>query len=116
MAKAYPGSPVANIMDAAVVLKDGDKHGDGIKTDSKKLRTAQIMSYQISQLQWIDQLKEGMNNPTEWYFKALAAALNQPRAEIVCMNKCICTDESQPTDFNYKMNDEVPLHKKLMDC
>jgi len=31
------------------------------------------VSYQVSQLQWIDQLKEGMNNPTEWYFKTLTA-------------------------------------------
>ena len=103
-------------MDTAVVLKDGDKHGDGIKVDSKKLCTAWIMSYQVSQLQWIDQLQEGMNNSTEWYFRAPTAALNQPRAEIMCTNKCICTEESQPTDFNYKMNDEVPLHKTPMNC
>ena len=115
-AKAHLGSPVANVMDTAVVLQDGDKHGDGIKMDSKKLRTAWIMSYEVSQLRWIDQLKEGMNNPTKWYFRALTAALNQPRAEIMCMNKCICTDESQPTDFNYKRNDEVPLSKKPLDC
>ena len=57
-----------------------------------------------------------MNNPTTWYFKALTAALNHPRAEIMCMNTCVCTDESHPTDFNYKMNDEVPFHKKPMEC
>lgn len=116
MAEAHPGSPVANVMDTAVVLKDGDKHSDGVKMDSEKLRTAWILSNQVSQLQWIDQLQEGMNNPTELYFRALTAALNQPRAEIVCMNKCVCTEESQPTDFDYKMNDEVPLHKEPMDC
>ena len=34
----------------------------------------------------------------------------------MCMNKCICTDESQPTDEEYQMNDEVPLERKPMDC
>ena len=103
-------------METAVVLKDGHYNGDGIKMDSKKLRRAWVMYYQVSQHQWIDQLKEGMNNPTDWYFRALPAALNHQRAEIMCMNKCICTEESQPTDVNYKMNDEVPLHKTPTDC
>ena len=114
-AKNYPGSPVAIIMNKAKECK-GNKHGDGFKMDSKKLQTAWKMSYQLSQLRWIEQLKEGMNNPTEWYFKALTAALNQPRAEIMCTNKCICTNEPQPKDLNYKMNDEVPLHMRPMDC
>ena len=41
-AKAHPGSPVANIMDTAEVLKDGHHHGDGIKMDSKKLHQAWV--------------------------------------------------------------------------
>ena len=34
----------------------------------------------------------------------------------MCMNKCICTDESQPKDEEYRMNDEVSLERKPMDC
>ena len=113
--KNYPGSPVAMIMNKAKECK-GHHHSDGFKMDSKKLKTAWDMSYQLSQLRWIEQLKRGMYNPQEWYFRALTAALNQPRADIMCMNKCICTDESQPEDLNYRMNDEVPLHKRPMDC
>ena len=64
-AEEHPGSPVANIMDTSVVLKDGNIHGDGVKMDSKKLRTVWIVSYQLSQLRWIDQLKEDMSNPTK---------------------------------------------------
>ena len=64
-AKNYPGSPVAIIMDKAKECK-GHQHGDGFKMDSKKLQTAWKMSYQLSQLRWIEQLKRGMYNPQEW--------------------------------------------------
>ena len=115
-AEAQPDSPVAKLMSSGETTKDEYTHGKGIKIDSKTWRQAWVLSYAQSQQQWVDQLKKGMSNPTEWHFKALTTALNSPRAEIMCMNKCICTDESQPTDEGYRMNDEVPLGRKPMDC
>ena len=115
-AEAQPDSAVAKLMSSGKAAKDEFIHGKGIKIDSKTLRQAWVISYAQSQQQWINQLKQGMSDPTEWYFKALKAALNSPRDEIMCMNKCICTDESQPKDEGYQMNDEVPIERKPMDC
>jgi hypothetical protein len=115
-AEAHPNSPVAKLMGSGKMANDEHTHDKGIKIDSKILRQAWVIAYAQSQRLWIDQLKKGMSSPSDWYFRALTAALNSPRSEIMCMNKCVCTDESQPTDEEYQMNDEVPLERKPMDC
>ena len=116
-AKSHPDSPVAKLMNQSRKVKDKYDHGtgEGISIDSKTLRWAWVIAYAQSQQLWIDQLKKGMNNPTDWYFRALTAALDSPRSEILCMNKCICTEESQPTE-DYKEDEEVPLECQRMDC
>ena len=82
-AEAHPNSTVAKLMESGKEAKDKFTQGMGIKIDSKTLRQAWVQAYALSQQQWINQLKQGMSNPTEWYFKALKAALNSPRDEIM---------------------------------
>ena len=84
-AKAHPGSPVAKLMSSGKMTKDKHTHGKGIKTDSKILRQAWVISYAQSQQLWIDQLKRGMSNPNKWYFKALTA----PSYDLVPMDICV---------------------------
>ena len=100
-AEAHPNSPVAKLTGSGKMANHEHTRAKEIKIDYKILRQAWVISYTQSQRLWINQLKKGMNNPSDWYFRALTAALNNPRSEIMCTNKCICTDESQPTDERY---------------
>ena len=115
-AKSHPDSQVAKLISQSRKVEDkyNQGTGEGVSIDSKTLRQAWVIAYAQSQQLWIDQLKKGMTNPTDWYFRALTAALSSPRSDILCMNKCICTEESQPADN--KEDDEVSLECRRMDC
>ena len=65
-AEAQPNSTVAKLMGSGKEAKDEFTQGMGIKIDSKTLRQAWVQAYAQSQQQWINQLKRGMSNPTEW--------------------------------------------------